>query len=347
MVSVKILLKEAQPKKDGTYAILLRITADRRSKYISTGYFAKKNQFRDGMENWVHHHPDAHLINAGIEKKRSAIMEKVYAADIAGTAIDIKVVNKPAGSGQTFIKLLLEQQTIFEKRNQVSAFDKLSTRIKNLKAAWGRDLQVSEISKYWVDQYVNDRYAKNASPNTIRKDLQIFSSVLQNYELLKGKNYFREAQKKIIRVPVQKVKLTLAEIKLLEEVKLYNMEDVARDMFLFSYYTQGMRFQSVALFKRENIKTELLQYRMNKGKKLREVILHPKLIAIIEKYLHADTPYLFPVMKKEITDVWELDKAVDVAGAFSFTNCHTATPKIWAIAFNLVHPGSVFFSQLE
>ena len=314
MATVKILLKENQPKKDGTYPILIRIIADRTTKYISTGYFAKKNQFTEGMENWVHHHPDAQLINAGIEKKRSTIMEQVYKADIAGAELDVRNIGKNKPTGQMFIKLLLEQQMIFEKRNQVSAFDKLTTRIRNLKAAWGKDIPVSEINKHWVDQYVNDRYAKDASPNTIRKDLSIFSSVLMNSGHT-GRNYFKEAQRIIVPVPINREKLTLEEIKLLENTTLYNLDAVARDMFLFSFYTHGMRFQSVAMFTTDMINKGVIRYRMNKGKKIREIIIHPKLQVIIDRYKHDGGHYLFPVLKTEIKDEWQKNTDIDVANA--------------------------------
>ncbi len=313
MVSVKVLLKENQPKKDGTIPILFRITSGRKSKYISTGEAVKKNQFREGVENWVYHHPDAPMINAKLEKKRSDIMAAVYQAEMAGETLVVEAIGKKNYTGQTFIKLLLAQQTVFEQRNQVSAFDKLSSRIKNLRAAWEQDVPAAQINKHWVDKFIADRYKKNASPNTIKKDLSIFSSVLQKSDGYKGKDYFKEAQKNIRKVPVQKVKLTLAEIKLLEITPLYNLEAVARDMFLFSYYTQGMRFQSVALFKRDYIKEHYIIYQMNKGKKFREVVIHDKLRAIIDRYKGGKAPFLFPVMKEEITDVWKLDKAIDVA----------------------------------
>lgn len=312
MVSIKIILKE-KPKKDGTFSILIRIIIDRKSRYISTGHAVKKTQFRDGLENWVYKHPDAALINAAIEKKRSKYAEEFYKAEISGNTIDVNEIGK-VKKGTSFTGLLLEKQTIYEKRNMVSAYDKLKLRIKNLKSAWGSDVEVSKINKYWVEKYINERYRIGASPNTIKKDLSAFSGILQNSEYT-GKDYFKEQQKYIKKIPVRKEKLNREEIILLEQTTLFNLEDQARDMFLFAYYTQGMRFQSVVLFERDYIKKDNIEYRMNKGKKLREISMHPKLKAIIDKYNHKgnknNTPYLFPCLKSVITDPWELDKEID------------------------------------
>lgn len=266
MASIKVVLKEAQPKKDGTFPILIRIIAHRKVKNLSTGYSVKQNQFKEGQDNWVVRHTDARLINAAIERKRSALAEKIYMAEIEGADIDTNLLtgNKKKLS---FISLLKEQREIYEKRNQVSAYNKLGIRIKNLSAAWEKDVAVSEINKYWVDKYINARYQKDASPNTIRKDLSAFSGVLLSSEYFSGKNYFKEAQKKIPKVPINKEKLTAEEIKVLESVRLYNLEDVARDIFLFSFYTFGMRVASVLTFRREYIKKNKITYQMNKGKK--------------------------------------------------------------------------------
>lgn len=312
MASVKILLKEAQPKKDGTYPILIRVTMGRKSRYISTGYAVKKTQFKEGSENWIVKHPDAYLMNAGLEKKRAALMAKVYHADIEGTDLDLKAVSGKT-AGETFIKMLMAQKTIFEKRNQVSAYDKLTTRINNLKTAWGQDIPAQSVNKAWVDRYINDRYQKNASPNTVRKDLSIFGSVLQKWEGFTGKNPFKDAQKTIVKIPINREKLTVEEIKSLESVTLYGLNDVARDMFLFSFYTHGMRFQSVAMFERSSIQKGLIRYRMNKGKKIREIEIHQKLQAIIDKYFNEKTPYLFPIMKNKVLDDWQKNKEIDSA----------------------------------
>ena len=309
MTTLKLVLRVDQPKKDGTYPIMFRIITDRKKKLISSGYSVKLNQFKEGEGNWVIKHTDAMLMNASLERKRSELAFTIYKADINGIPFNLTTEKV----GHSFFEALTAQQIIYEKRNMVSAYDKLKLRAKNLKAAWISDVNIEAINKALVDDYINDRYAKNASPNTIKKDLSAFTGVLTKSEYFSGKDYFKAAQSTLKKIPVKKEKLTVEEIILLENVNLYNLDAVARDMFLFSFYTHGMRFQSVATLKKDFIKENEILYRMNKNNKDLEIDIHPKLQAIIDIYKDAKTVYLFPVMKEEIKDPWLFDKAIDVA----------------------------------
>lgn len=317
MASIKIVLKMNQPRKDGTIPILIRVTAGRRSKYFSTGYSVKENQFRDGSENWVVKHPDAILINAAIEAKRSKLAEKVYLADIEGTDIDVDEIGSKKSKGTFFTAIKIKMNS-FESRNQVASYNRLHAKLKIIQNAWGKDVHLSDIGPKWVNKYVSYRMQEGCKISTIKKDLSDFSGVLNSIETYNGKDWFNLAQKTLKAEPPVKEKLTLQEIKELEKANLSGLNDIARDMFLFSFYCQGMRFQNVATFQKSMIKNGMIRYRMNKGKKVREIEIHPKLKNIIDKY-HG-SPYMFPVVKKEITDNWNRKYLIDSANALINAN---------------------------
>lgn len=290
MSSIKVILRDT-PRKDGTHTVLIRLIADRKTKYIPTGCHVKPNQFKDGE---VIRHPDAMLMNATIERKRGECAEIIYSPDP-------QVFGKPKPS---FIKLLRAQQQLYENRNQVAGYWKVESLIKAFQLAWGRD--VDTVTKKLVEVFVSDRIARGISPNTLRKELQLAT-------MIHGGPEFKEARSKIKAIPALKEKLTVDEVRVLESAKLQGLEDLARDMFLFSFYTHGMRFESVALFEKKNIKKSHLLYQMEKGRKFREIARHAKLDVIINKYLNAGTPYLFPVIKEKIPDVWRKKNIVDSA----------------------------------
>lgn len=310
MASVKVVLKENQPKKDGTIPILIRIIAGRRSKYVSTGYAVKPTQFKEGLENWVSKHPDSILINAAIEAKRAKLAEVVYMADIEGKKIDVEDIGAKKGRGTFFTALKIRMNTL-EANNQVASYNRLHAKLNILKNAWGRDVLLSDLSKTWVDKYISHRISEGSKISTIKKDMTDFSTVINSLESYEGKDWFKLAQKKLKADPVNREKLTLAEIKAMEKVKLFGMDDLARDMFLFSFYCHGMRFQNVAMFERSMIKNGLIRYRMNKGKKVREIEVHEKLQRIIDKY--NGKPYMFPLVKELIKDNWQKKVLVDSA----------------------------------
>lgn len=286
MATLKILLRTTHKKKDNTYPIIFRITAGRNTKIISSGYAVKENQFKDGI---VIKHTDAVLYNNAIESKRAKLMAEIINADITGATITKDITLNAA------IDKLLQH---YEVKNMAASFNRMLTNKRIIKEIG--DTQLKQLNKEYVDKYIENRYTAGNGVNTVRKNLQDMATILHFVDHI-GKNYFSAAMKLLTPLPVNREKLTIEEIKLIENAKVDGLTDIARDMFLFSYYTHGMRFESVITFHPRMINNGHINYRMNKGKKMREIEVHPKLQAIINKY----TPglYLFPLIVKE-HDAW-------------------------------------------
>lgn len=286
MATLKILLRTTHKKKDNTCPIIFRITSGRNTKIVSSGYAVKENQFKDGI---VIKHNDAVLYNNAIESKRAKLMAEIINADITGAPITKDITLNAA------IDKLLQH---YEVKNMAASFNRMLTNKRIIKEIG--DTQLKQLNKEYVDKYIENRYTAGNGVNTVRKNLQDMATILNFVDHI-GKNYFSAAMKLLTPLPVNREKLTIEEIKLIENAKVDGLTDIARDMFLFSYYTHGMRFESVITFHPRMINNGHINYRMNKGKKMREIEVHPKLQAIIDKY----TPglYLFPLIVKE-HDAW-------------------------------------------
>lgn len=126
---------------------------------------------------------------------------------------------------------------------------------------------------------------KSHSTNTIHKRFatlrQLFTNAV-NEGVYVGANPFISF--KVKTVPVRKEKLTTGEIKAMEDVNLKGAVDLARDIFLFSYYCKGIRFENVALLQRKDIRDGRIYVRTNKGNKFISIAIHDKLQAILNKY---------------------------------------------------------------
>jgi integrase/recombinase XerD len=293
MATLKIILRTTHKKNDGTFPIVFRLTENRQSKIIVTGFAVKENQFKDGI---VIKHPDSVLINNAIEIKRSALMANIINANVQG--IDVDLGKKEPTLFNAIDKLLNH----YEAKGMAASFNRMLTNKRILKEVLGNDVKLSKIDKSHIDKYIEYRYNTGNGAATVRKNLQDLSTVLTFVDYT-GKNYFKLAMKAQHPEPVNREKLTLTEIEILENIKLEGLNDLARDMFLFSYYCHGMRFESVAIFDKSMISEGFIHYRMNKGKKMRQIEIHGKLGAIIYKYSNNETMYLFPLIKK-VHDNW-------------------------------------------
>jgi len=231
------------------------------------------------------------MINMALEAQRSKIMAKYYQAEINGEQLDELTLHK------AIYNKLIE----LEKSEKVATYRRLLYNFNIIKQIFPNDIKLSKITPEIVDKYISFRMESGNGNNTIKKNLKDLSGVL-TYAGFRGVDYFYSKATTLKTIPPKKDKLTPDEIKILEEKKLDGYYDLARDMWLFSYYIHGARFESVATFRREYIKGNVLSYQMNKGLKYREIVIHKKLKSIIDKYINNNSIYLFPLLKKEVKD---------------------------------------------
>jgi integrase/recombinase XerD len=299
-------------KLDGTGEINIRVTHNRKIVYVRMGYYVNPSQLKDGI---VTKHPNAALLNMKIEEKKSELLQNILRQDLLGEEININKAtgNKPERT-ETMFGAIKHVMNRYQAQNMAASFNRMKTNFDYIQQAWNeKDMYITDIKKTDVEKFVNHRYKQGNSASTVKKNLSDLAAVL-NHIGYKGDNLFTDYAKSIKAFPVHREKLSFEEIKLLENIKLKGMADIARDMFLFSFYAHGMRFESVATLSISDIRNSHICYRMNKGKKLREIFIHPKLKTIIDKYIDAKTLYLFPVVKVE-HNAWNKKEIIGRANA--------------------------------
>lgn len=299
MPTFKAVQRLHRIKKDGTAEIQIRVTHERKVTYVRTGHYVKPKHLKNGE---VVNHSDAALLNLKIEDKISEIRKGILRQELLHETINVsKATGKRPESSETMWGAVKHVLKKYEAQNQPSAYYRMKTNLTYIQEAWGRDKYIDDITKIDVELYANYRFQKGNTASTVKKNLKDLATVLNHIDY-KGYNHFKAYAKSIKAKPVKREKLTAGDILRLEQVKLKGMADIARDMYLFSFYIHGARFENVATFKREYIKGNVIQYQMNKGGDHREISIHPKLKAIINKYINAETLYLFPVVKKVHND---------------------------------------------
>ncbi len=72
--------------------------------------------------------------------------------------------------------------------------------------------------------------------------------------------------------------------------------DLARDLFMFSFYTRGMSFIDMAFLKKKDLRDGILSYRRHKTGQLLSVKWETPMQELVDKYDTSGTPYLLPVV---------------------------------------------------
>lgn len=78
--------------------------------------------------------------------------------------------------------------------------------------------------------------------------------------------------------------------------------EMARDLFLFSFYAMGMPFVDIAHLKHSQIKDGILTYCRRKTGRLVKVRLEKCMFDIIDKYATQQSEYVFPILHKVTAD---------------------------------------------
>ena len=77
---------------------------------------------------------------------------------------------------------------------------------------------------------------------------------------------------------------------------------MARDMFLFSFYTRGMSFVDIAYLRKTDLNNDILSYRRKKTDQRLYVRWEKCMAEIADRYSHATSPYLLSVINPDKGD---------------------------------------------
>lgn len=304
MATLQIILKTHRKRNDGTYPVCFQLTIQRKARYLYTGIHVLESQFKKGDGSWIRKHTDAILLNRNLELKRRQLMTNLLEAQGGLLPMTHEAIFEGKERGTTIGALLKQKADYFEKKNSKRWFYKMMALKKDVEECFGHDMQLSEIDTEAVNKIGLYYEGKGNNLNTIAGKIKIFRDLI-GAEIKTGKyhgiNHF--ALVKFKGQEVKKERLTYEDIKKMEALELGGDAKITRDMFLFSFYAQGMRLENCLLFKKENAK-KMIEYRMNKGRKNREIEIVPQLKKIIEHYIDTPGPYLFPYVKSEPENKW-------------------------------------------
>ncbi|MGB0431555.1 MAG: tyrosine-type recombinase/integrase, partial [Bacteroidia bacterium] len=170
------------------------------------------------------------------------------------------------------------------------------------------DLPFENISVKTLNDFEHWLKAKELKTNTVYGNLKTLRTIYykaENEEIFETrKNPFR--RKKLVQAKTTKKALSLEEIKLLENCQLSDDQlELARDMFLFSFYCSGLRWGDVCTLRWANIEGDVIKVIPRKTIRttnaVMKIALHPKANSIIKKYRgdRGLRDWIFPLIEGE------------------------------------------------
>ena len=183
----------------------------------------------------------------------------------------------------------------------------------------GRDLYIEKINASLMEDYERYLLSENKSRNTvscymrslrsaynraIREKVFVLKKAVENPFSGVFTGNAKTRKRAICKTSIsQLMKLELNEVSEKKETVPASLT-FSRDLFLFSFYTQGMSFTDMANLKKENIKNGVILYKRKKTAQLITIELEDCMREIIKRYANRNSEFIFPILKdfKDIKD---------------------------------------------
>ena len=202
------------------------------------------------------------------------------------------------------------------------------------------DILLSEIDSNILISYQFYLYKRGLSKNTSSFYMRILRALYNkavNEGIIEDRCPFRPVYTGVDKTI--KRALPLQQIRRIRNIDLRQMPglELARDLFMFSFYTRGMSFIDMAYLKKEDVHNGTLVYKRRKtGQKL-YIRWEPCMQSIMRKYLIGPSEYLLPIIRFK-----DQDERMQYKRVMSFVNCRL---KVIGSLLKLEYPLTMYVAR--
>lgn len=320
MPTVKLLLYKHRTTSDGRHPIYLRITVNRKQKYVSTGFacFEKDWSVKDEQLKKSFGY-EFDRINKVLRDKKNEALSAMLDLQLAKKFVtSTKVKQMITGERSSNFFLFAEKVNAeYLKEAKGGTYRKIEVLLKDIERFWkSKNLLLAEIDPDWIDGYKNHLRGMGNDTNTVTGKLKKIRTILNKAKAsrppLISENPFDS-------VRLENKETRKAKLKEIDLIKLLAV-DLPKgsaafhsyNAFMFSFFAWGMRFRDVMLFEKRFIHDDRIFYTARKTDKDFSVPMNDKLEEIVNYYMeNTDGKFLFPFIQTIPADVIEMEKMID------------------------------------
>lgn len=314
ITSVKLMLNKSRILNNGSYPLVFQVIHNRRKKLLYTGYRVKEEVF-DELEGKIMNGVGSTFtatevvkMNRELRKMRNRIDTRIRQLERTREEFTVEdiLAQSAFGTGKPqfyllrYINAQIERKQELKKVGMAAAYK--STRSSLAKFISRPDVRMSEVDSAFVRRYEDFLYSNGSSGNTVSYYLRnlrsLYNQAVTDGYHPRGEYPFAKAQTR----PAKTVKRALSrtDMQNLADLNLENEPELefTRDLYLFSFYAQGMAFVDIVLLKKTDICNGVLTYSRHKSKQLIRIVVTPQMQGVIDKY-NTENEYLFPIISGE------------------------------------------------
>lgn len=310
MATVKLVLERSRALKNGSYPLVIQIIHRRTKRLIYTPFRLTESEFNLKkrrvifISNDIKSLVEVAFINRKVKLQLGAIESCILELDrrckeyVVSDIISRYRIETDSLSLMAYYDLLIERKLRLGKLGTAKSYQ--SSRASIAKFLNFRHIQISEVSVEIVREYEQYLVRSKISTNTLYNYIQIFKSVY-NQAVTDGYPLPEKYPFRYIKVKTETtIKRALDRNSLLRlrdlDLKGREILELARDLFLFSFYSRGMAIVDMHYLRHQDIEGGVIIYRRQKTNQQLEITLTKELCDIIDKY-RGSGDYVFPILR--------------------------------------------------
>ena len=308
-----------RPNKTNTFPIRIRINNKRVTRDYKTGLVASIEEWQKITGKRPKGIPaDKKIIVTGLLKRAFSIVQDITPFNF--TEFNDVYLNKNSNDRNNIYNWYIDKIEELNKNKQIGTASTYKYSMKSLKDFTKKEvLSFDKITPQFLKQFESWFYTNDCSPTTVGIYMRPLRHVI-NRAIEHPSNFIKDYPFKKYKIPTPKnIKKALTK----EEVKsiyLYQSikgspEAFYKDIWLFSYFANGINMKDICKLKYSNIKGNTIEFRRaktmrtNKNTKPIVIMLTEDLNRIIEEYgakPKANNSYIFSFLKNGIDEVQEM-----------------------------------------
>lgn len=258
IVQASVVLWTYKKDSHGRHPVYIRLTENRKVKYISTGHKCLPENWNQIKNLIKSNAPNAMAMNADIRHQLNVIQKAIVASNVEGvhlTSTDISAMAKDQISGDDFYKFCDKiKLTTKEKNGNTDQIDQFNSRIRKVQS-FAPKLAISEITQPFLVRYEKFMFDAGNSTNTIGTNIKFIRRILNlaiSHKLLKRENYpFGKEGHKVVFEQTLRTHLPISElgpiIKIIDEPGYPENVRTTGWYWILCCYC-GLRYSDAALF---------------------------------------------------------------------------------------------------
>jgi site-specific recombinase XerD len=303
--TISVICYKSKTLANGEHPLMIRIAKSGKKTYRSLGLSIHSKYWDFKRNQPKRNYPNKEELQSLITTKKKEFQKTILELNLTQNEYSIGTVKDRIGKPKT-IKTV--NQVFFEyidslKQSKRLRYADSCKHVYNSLIRFNKHLNIyfSEIDVSWLRKYEKWLQAHGLAINTIGIRFRTLRTIY-NYAI--AENHVSPECYPFKTFKVSKFQQATAKRSLtkkdIDKVLNYNAVDknqqLAIDIFTFSYLMGGINFVDIAQLTNESILDNRLIYIRKKTGKLIKMPLHVKAVELMQKYSNKENKFLFPIL---------------------------------------------------